>query len=72
MSNDASRRGRRRNHGRRVPAAGDRHARHLELVTENWVAALADLAVLPQRAIRPVDGPRATVTRLRGAQSGPA
>jgi hypothetical protein len=63
MSNNASGLPPRRERGRRV-AARDRHERHLELVTEGWIAELADLAVLRQRASRRADGPPASVARV--------
>ena len=63
MSNNAPGRPPRRGRGRRV-AARDRHGRHLELVTEGWIAELADLAVLRQRASRRADGPSASVVRI--------
>ena len=73
MSNNASGLPPRRDRGRRV-AARDRHGRHLELVTEGWIAELADLAVLRQRARRRADGPSASVVRIvdRGPRPGSA
>ena len=62
MSNDASGLPPRRGRGRRVEAR-DRHDRHLELVTDGWIAELADLVVLPQRASRRGEGPSAPVVR---------
>ena len=35
-----------------------------ELVTEGWIAELADLTVLRQRASRRADGPSASVLRI--------
>ncbi len=63
MSNNASGGPPRWGRGRRV-LARDRHGRHLELVTEGWIAELADLAVLRQRASRRADGPSASVVRI--------
>ena len=63
MSNNASGLPPRRRRGRRV-AAHARHRRHLELVTDGWIAELADLAVLRQRASRRADGPSASVVRI--------
>jgi len=63
MSNNASGLPPRWGRGRRV-VARDRHGRHLELVTEGWIAELADLAVLRQRASRRAEGPAASVVRI--------
>ena len=63
MSNTASGLPPRWGRGRRV-VARDRHGRQLELVTEGWIAELADLAVLRQRASRRADGPAASVVRI--------
>ena len=63
MSNNASGLPPRRERGRRV-VARDRDGRHLELVTEGWIAELADLGVLRQRASRRADGPSASVVRI--------
>ena len=73
MSNNASGLPPRRDRGRRV-AARDRHGRHLELVTEAWIAELADLAVLGQHASRRAGGPSASVVRIvdRGPRPGSA
>ena len=62
MSNNASGLPPRQGRGRRV-AARDRHG-HLELVTEGWIAELADLGVLRQRTSRRADGPFALVVRI--------
>jgi hypothetical protein len=69
MSDEAFIDRRRLGRGRRV-AADDRHGRHLELVTDRWIAELAEVVVLPQRANRLADGPRAAVLRTR--DRGPA
>jgi hypothetical protein len=63
MSNNASGLPPRPSRGQRV-GAHDRQGTHLQLVTENWIAELADLVVLPQRASRRADGSRATVVRI--------
>jgi len=63
MSNNASGLPPRQGRGRRV-ADRDRHGRHLKLVTEGWIAELADLAVRRQRASRRADGPSALVVRI--------
>jgi hypothetical protein len=62
MSNDPFRL-RRRRRRRRIPTAQHRR-RHLELVTDGWIAELADLAVLPSRAHRAADGRRAKVVPI--------
>jgi hypothetical protein len=52
----------RRPRARRV-SADDRHDRHLELVTDGWVAELADLVVLRPLAGRLADPRRAMIVR---------
>jgi hypothetical protein len=58
MSDNASSARRRLSSGRRV-SAEDRHGRHLELVTDRWIAELAELVVLTPRASRAVGAVRA-------------
>ena len=64
MSDDACAR-QRLSRGRRV-SAEDRHGRHLELVTERWIADLAELVVLQPRSSRAASGVR---TPDRGPRS---
>jgi len=63
MSKNASGLPPRRRRGQRV-GPHDRHGRRLELVTDSWIAELADLAVPPRRASRRADGSRATIVRI--------
>jgi hypothetical protein len=74
MSDDAFSARRRLSRGRRV-SADDRHGRHLELVTDRWIAELAELVVLQPRASDVAGGVRATPDRgprPGSAPSGPA
>jgi hypothetical protein len=73
MSDDAFSARRRLSRGRRV-SADDRHGRHLELVTDRWIAELAELVVLQPRASHTVDGvrPRLVRTPDRDARPGSA
>jgi hypothetical protein len=70
MSDDAFSARRRLSRGRRV-SAGDRLGRHLELVTDRWMAELAELVVLPERANRLADGRRAAVLRTPDRRPAP-
>jgi hypothetical protein len=63
MSNNASGLPPSGSRGRGVGAA-NRHGRHLQLVTESWIAELADLAVLPPRSGRGASVGGARVVRI--------
>jgi hypothetical protein len=58
---------RRRLSRRQRTSADDRRDRHLELVTDRWIAELADLVVLEPTAHRAVDARSSTTAARRTA-----